>query len=333
MPMAPQRVALTLGPILFNWPAEQKVDFYARIADEAPVDVVYVGEVVCSKRAPFFEDRLPEVIERLHAGGKTVVLSTLALIMTRREIDWVRDVAGTPEVMVEANDVAAIRRLQGRPHVIGPFVNVYNEGTLRYLVGNGARRVVLPAELGAAAQTALVQAALAQAVPAVPGGASVDGRPCGEAPVGETRVEIEAQVFGRLPLALSSRCYHARSHGLHKDGCQYVCAEDPDGLAVETLEHQPFLAINGTQTLSHTVCNLIRDMDGLRRIGMSHLRLWPHAIDMVRVAHAFRDVLDGRQEAEAAAAQLDEALEIAPFSNGYYHEREGYRFSPAVETD
>ena len=42
---------LTLGPVLFNWPTPMWTDFYARIADEAPVDRVVIGEVVCSKRS------------------------------------------------------------------------------------------------------------------------------------------------------------------------------------------------------------------------------------------------------------------------------------------
>mgnify|MGYP000529376250 CR=1 FL=1 len=46
--------------------------------------------------------------------------------------------------------------------------------------------------------------------------------------------------YGRLPLALSGRCYHARAQGLHKDSCQLVCDRDPDGLAVRTLEGQDF---------------------------------------------------------------------------------------------
>jgi len=41
--------ALTLGPLLFNWNPEQRRDFYARIADEAPVDCVYLGEVILLK--------------------------------------------------------------------------------------------------------------------------------------------------------------------------------------------------------------------------------------------------------------------------------------------
>ncbi len=37
------KASLTLGPVLFNWPAETWRDFYFRIADEAPVDIVYLG--------------------------------------------------------------------------------------------------------------------------------------------------------------------------------------------------------------------------------------------------------------------------------------------------
>ena len=48
--MTDKRLALTLGPLQFNWSAEAFYDFYARIADEAPVDKVVIGELVCSKR-------------------------------------------------------------------------------------------------------------------------------------------------------------------------------------------------------------------------------------------------------------------------------------------
>ena len=77
---------LTLGPLLFHWAATKRRDFYFRIADEAPVDVVYLGEVVCSKRESTFAPFREEVIARLRAAGKDVVLSTLALVTTEREV-------------------------------------------------------------------------------------------------------------------------------------------------------------------------------------------------------------------------------------------------------
>lgn len=286
---------LTLGPVLFNWPVETKRDFYFRMADEAPVDRVYLGEVVCSKRSPFFDPYLPAVAERLQCAGKTVVYSTLALIMSGREMDAVRAIAAEPELLVEANDLSCAALLAGRPHVIGPFVNVYNEGTLDYLRRNGATRVVLPSELPARSLAALAKA----------------------------EAELEVQVFGRLPLAISARCYHARAHGLHKDGCQYVCAQDNDGMALATLDGEAFLAVNGTQTLSHSLCNLIRELGALRHMGIGNFRLWPHSGNMVAVARIYHDVLDGREDVEAAAARLAEAVTLAPASNGFYHGREG----------
>ncbi|MCK5167160.1 MAG: U32 family peptidase, partial [Rhodospirillaceae bacterium] len=123
---------LVMGPVLFNWTPEEWRDFHFRIADEADVDEVCVGEVVCSKRAPFFAPYLGEVIERLRAADKRVLLSTLALIMNKREMDSVRDIASIDDdsIMVEANDVSATALLKGRPHAVGPYVNVYNEDTL-----------------------------------------------------------------------------------------------------------------------------------------------------------------------------------------------------------
>ena len=63
--MGGARTELTLGPNLFNWAPETWRDFYFRIADEAPLAVVYLGETICSKRAPLFRDHYAAVTERL----------------------------------------------------------------------------------------------------------------------------------------------------------------------------------------------------------------------------------------------------------------------------
>lgn len=284
---------LSLGPILFHWDAEAKRDFYFRIADEAPVDIVYLGEPVCSKRALFLEPHLPEIIERLRRAGKEVVVSTLALITSDREMAALGELTALPDLMVEVNDIGGVRLFRDRPHVIGPFVNVYNEGTLAYLAGCGMRRIVLVAEMPKASIATLASAA--------------------------HDIELEIQAFGRLPLAVSARCYHARTHGLHKDGCQYVCGLDPNGLSVETLEGEGFLAINGVQTLSFTVCSLLAEVIELRRLGLDIFRLWPHELDMVAVAQLFRDVLDGREDPDAAEARLADWINWAPLSRTLYH--------------
>src|SRR5690606_35782502 len=100
--------------------------------------------------------------------------------------------------------------------------------------------------------------------------------------------EIELFAFGRLPLALSGRCYHARHHGLHKDSCRFVCDRDPDGMEVRTLDGDGFLAVNGIQTLSHAVQVCDAAPDELAAAGVKALRLSPHSCDMVAVACAFR---------------------------------------------
>ncbi len=297
---------LTLGPILFNWAPEEKRDFYFRIAEEAPVDIVHVGEVVCSKRSPLFDPYVAEVVERLERAGKQVVHSTLALIMSGREMDAVRALAAEAELFVEANDISAAALLEGRPHVIGPFVNVYNEGTLEELVARGARRVCLPVELPASSLEVLAAS---------------------------TTAELEVQVFGRLPLAISARCYHARARKRHKDDCLFVCADDADGMDIETLDGEPFLSINGTQVLSHTCRNLLAELARLQEMGIRHFRLSPQHLDMVAVAQTFRAVSDGQEAPEAAHPRLEELVGAMPFSDGFFHGLEGAARSASLAED
>ncbi|MDA1100204.1 MAG: U32 family peptidase [Proteobacteria bacterium] len=300
---------LALGPMLFHWEAARWRDFYFRIADEAPIDTVYLGEVVCAKRRPFILPYLPEVCARLERAGKNVVFSTLALIMTEQEMDGIREAIADPIIeapIFEANDIATAALLAGRPHVIGPFVNAYNEDTIAYLAARGAFRISLPAELSITALQAL-------------------GRTEAVRTVG-----FEVQVFGRLPLAISARCYHARAHDLHKDGCQFVCAKDPDGLTIETLDNEPFLAINGTQTLSDSYCSLLGELQTLRDAGIVSFRLWPHSCDMVQVAALFDAALGDVLAPEAAAARLRGVVGDVPLANGYLQGREGHLWLDAT---
>lgn len=264
---------LTLGPLFFHWPADRLSTFYSRVADEAPVDRVHVGEVVCGKRMPFSDPAWPDIIERLERGGKEVVLSTLAAPATVRERRAVEELCADGR-LVEINDISALPARSGRPFVTGPFVNVYNAATASFLVRHGARTICPPVEL-----------------PLATIGAIAAG--CAEA-------EFELFTFGRLPLALSGRCYHARLHGLHKDACQFTCEQDPDGLAVDTLDGQKFLAINGVQTLSAQVQAIVLDPAEFAAYGVRRLRLSPHGCDMVEVARTYRELVERRVEPNEA---------------------------------
>lgn len=296
---------LTLGPVLFNWAPERWRDFYFRIADEAPVDIVYLGEVVCFKRAPLFAPYWTEVAQRLAAAGKTIVYSSLAEVMAKQERNLIEDVCSAAE-LVEANDGAALAALKGRPHHVGPYVNVYNERTLAVLARNGARSFCVPPEMPASAIASL----------------------CGAAQ--DRGLAIEVQVFGRIPLALSARCYHARAHGRSKDSCQFVCDHDPDGMTLRTLEGQPFLAINGIQTMSHAYMNLAAHLADLREMGVTRFRLSPHSCDMVEVAQIFRGVLDDGIDTKSAMTRLAALGLDGPYCDGFYDGQAGKQASDAL---
>jgi len=291
-------IALTLGPVFFHWSPDRLLDFYRRIADEAPIERVHVGEVVCGKRMPFSDPAWPAIIERLERGGKEVVLSTLAAPATVRERRSIVDLCGD-ERLVEINDVSGLPSRSGKPFVTGPFLNVYNEASARFLIQRGARTICPPVELSLAAVGAMAGA-------------------CPEA-------EFEIFVFGRLPLALSGRCYHARIHGLHKDSCQFTCERDPDGLAVDTLDDQEFLAINGVQTLSNQVQAFCPAPAELTSRGVQRVRLSPHTCDMIEVAKTYRALLDGREDPKAARFVLS-CLDLpGTLVDGYFHAKPGWQ--------
>ncbi|MDV7340211.1 U32 family peptidase [Terasakiella sp. A23] len=295
---------INMGPVLFNWAPEKLRDFYFRIADEAPVHSVFLGEVVCSKRQPFFAPYIPEVAERLTAAGKRVIFSSLALVLSKRESELVRELCTMDDVLIEANDLSAASQLIGKKHAIGPFVNIYNEGTLKVFEDQGASHISLAGELSRKSIAALAKVA---------------------------RADLEVQIFGRQPLAISARCYHARSHGLAKDSCQYVCDKDTDGMDLDTMDGDPFLAVNGLQTLSYTCANLIGELEDLQNLGVRHFRLSPQDTDMVEVATLYRSVLDGLSEPGSTIEKLDDLMDGLPFSNGFYYATEGVKAERGLE--
>ena len=310
MTISDRRISLTMGPLLFNWPIEKWRDFYARLPDEAPVDTVHLGEVVCSKRLPFYIDAVPEAVERLQRGGKTVVFGTLALITLMRERKDSADIVRNAVCEVEVNDIAALAHLrEGQAFRTGPYVNVYNEGTLRFLARLGASSICLPPELPI--ESVKVLGGTARALD----------------------VGCEVWSFGRVPLAISGRCYHARLEGLTKDSCQFVCARDHDGLAVDTVDGEHFLAINGVQTMSHTYCNTIGDVMRMADAGVTALRLSPHSCDMVAIARTFRDRLDGALGTDEAMRRIEEICGPVTFSNGFLFGKAGAEMAPESGID
>ena len=284
---------LALGPILYYWPQQKLRTYYEEIA-AAPVDIVYLGETVCSRRHVM---RLPdwlEVAKMLADAGKEVILSTLTLIESESDLKSLRRITENGNYTVEANDMGAVHRLAGKvPFIAGPYLNIYNPQTLELIASLGARRWVMPVEMSRKTLLTLQQS-----------------RP--------EKMETEVFSYGRLPLSFSSRCFTARFHNLPKDDCRFLCINDPDGKTMRTREGKPFLVVNGTQTQSALLYNLIGDLDSLRSAGVDVVRISPqpeHSADIIRL---FRDSIARRASCENTAQQLERMMPEAA-CNGYWH--------------
>ena len=299
---APMRLAL--GPLLYYWPRDSVFDFYQQMA-EAPLDIVYLGETVCSRRHELRLSDWLDVAALLRDAGKQVVLSTQVLIESGSDAAVLQRIAAQEEFLVEANDMGAVRALAGRrPFVAGPHLNLYNPPALQWMAELGALRWLPPIELSQAELQALWP-----------------HRPPG--------LQTELFVHGRMPLAFSARCFTARHHNLPKDDCGFRCQDDPDGLLLRTREGEAFLTLNGIQTQSARVCNLVRELPALRTLGIEVLRLSPQSRHMPAVIDAWRAALDGRLDPEAAHGQLLPLLPEQP-CNGYWHGQPGMAQLPAT---
>lgn len=284
---------LTLGPILFYWPRQQIMDFYADMSEQ-PLDVIYLGETVCSKRrALSLDDWIGLARDVREASGAEVVLSGLALIEAASELSSLRRLCDNGEIKVEANDMAAVHYLsrKGVEFVGGPSLNVYNAFALEELTRNGLTRWVPPVECSADLLAALMQQAQQNQL---------------ELP------EIEVFAWGHLPLAYSARCFTARAENLPKDDCGFICQNYPEGVPLTSQEGQPVFTLNGIQTMSATPTNLLAEYPRMQRMGIDALRLSPRARDMAQVVQMFDTVRQGAQPPLA----LDGC-------NGYWHGQAG----------
>jgi collagenase-like PrtC family protease len=265
------KLKLSLGPVLYYWSREMLLAFYDRMAETA-VDIIYLGETVCSKRKSLRTQDWLDLAERLAAKGKDVILSTLTLLEAESELKTLHSLCNNGHFMVEANDMAAVHLLEGTPFVTGPNVNIYNSRTLARLAALGLRRWVLPVELSRET-LADMQAQ----------------RPAG--------VETEVFVYGRLPLAYSARCFTARAQNLPKDDCQFCCLDYPDGLTLSSQDDKPFLTLNGIQTQSARSYNLLPALDEMKSLGVDVLRISPQSRHTEKVIEIFHRCLqDGVTE-------------------------------------
>ena len=292
---------ISLAAVPYFWSKESYQSFYQQVA-ASPVDIVYLGETVCSKRRSMKFQDWRDLASMLKAAGKEVVLSTLTLLEAESELKYLSNIAKQKDYLVEANDMAAaqVAHQHGNAFVAGCAINIYNNRALSLLANLGMTRWCVPVELGQHDLEPMSEHAKA------------------------LNIELEYQVFGRMPLAYSARCFTARHHHLPKDDCQFKCLDDEQGILVKTQEGEGFAQINGIQTQSAKLSNLLERWRELQAAGIDILRIVPVSpADTITTIQQLHTMLQENEESQLSTQGLTEEYE---FCNGYWLQIEGMKY-------
>ena len=286
---------LTLGPVLFGWKRAELLKFYEE-AVSFDVDRVYIGTVACAKMATLSLTDIEDIAAALKRAGKSVVLSTLAVVSNEAELGFVRELTSLP-LPIEANDMSVFNMVDPavREVFAGPHITTYNVPSIEFLKGIGVKRMTAPVELS---------------------GESVAYN------IENTSIETEVFAHGKVPLAFSWRCYTSRAFGLTSSGCAHDCMRFPDGMVIKTVDAEEVFTMNGTSVLSARIYTLVGEVEALMNMGVHALRVSPQSRGTAKVVDIFRRRMLSTLGAVEAVDEL-KALSTEPLSNGWYHGRAG----------
>ncbi|PLR33385.1 U32 family peptidase [Chimaeribacter coloradensis] len=279
-----------LGAIQYYWP-KQSVEAFYQAAVESSIEIIYLGETVCSKRRALKAQDWLALARMLADAGKQCVLSTLALVQAPSELTEVRRYVENGAFLLEANDLAAVNMAaeQHLPFVAGHALNGYNAYTLRMLHRQGMVRWCMPVELSRDWLAALLEQCDALGL--------------------RGKFEVEVLGYGYLPLAYSARCFTARSENRAKDECETCCIRYPTGRPVYSQEQQQVFVLNGIQTQSGYCYNLGNALAGMKDL-VDIVRLSPSSVDDLVMVEHFR----ANEQGEVPLAVANQAE-----CNGYWY--------------
>ncbi|GLR11112.1 U32 family peptidase [Mixta theicola] len=284
----------SLGPVLWYWPTDTLADFYQDAA-QSSADIIYLGESVCSKRRATRFNQWMEFARLLAQSGKQVVFSTLALVQSASELQEIKRYVDNGEFLIEANDLGTVNMAaeQKLPFVVGHALNCYNAVTLRMLLRLGMTRWCMPVELSRDWLRDIQQQ-------------------CDDLGI-HGKFETEVLAYGHLPLALSARCFTARSEDKPKDECETCCINYPQGRRVLSQEDQQVFVLNGIQTMSGYCYNLGNDLTSMHGL-VDVVRLSPEDKQTLTLIDRFRANEEG--QAPLMMAQRNDC-------NGYWRKLAG----------
>lgn len=289
----------SLGPVLWYWPTDTLADFY-QAAAQSSADIVYLGESVCSKRRATRFNQWMAFARLLAESGKQVVFSTLALVQSASELQEIKRYVDNGEFLIEANDLGTVNMAaeQKLPFVVGHALNCYNAVTLRMLLRLGMTRWCMPVELSRDWLVNIQQQ-------------------CDELGI-HGKFETEVLAYGHLPLALSARCFTARSEDKPKDECETCCINYPQGRRVLSQENQQVFVLNGIQTMSGYCYNLGNELTRMHGL-VDVVRLSPEDKQTLSLIDRFRANEEGQ-----APLMMAESNDC----NGYWRKLAGMALQP-----
>jgi len=270
---------IAIGPLPTNWGKEKILDYYRKVAAHPGINRAYVGEIACTKRDILDPRLFTEIQDLLKGAGKEVILSTHVLPTNEGDVNKSRALMEEAH-QIEVNNVGIfnvwLKEFREKPLTLGPYFNVYNPQSAKFLLKYKIRRIVFPVDISVNTMEKMCE---------------------------EVDVPFEVVTYGNFPIAFSWRCYTARAFGKLRRDCGFKCYEVKN-LPHATLEGEPLFMINGPAVYNAKTYCLVSYLKGFQEMGVASIRIETIPENVVEVADIFKALI----EREISPAQAEKKL-------------------------